>query len=61
MIEKNFQLWGQFFELPTPDLTTIGQGFLKLGIFQLQKEKEKRSGSIPFWKKGEYTDIIFIS
>ena len=42
-IEKNFKLWGQFFSLPTPDFTTIRQWFLKLGLFQLQREKEKRS------------------
>ncbi len=28
---------------PTPHFTTIRQWFLKLGLFQLQKEKEKRS------------------
>ncbi|MDJ0591763.1 MAG: hypothetical protein QNJ72_17490 [Pleurocapsa sp. MO_226.B13] len=42
-IEKNFQLWAQFFRLPTPDFTTIRQGFLKLGLFELRKEKEKRT------------------
>ncbi len=42
-IEKNFKLWAQFFRLPTPDFTTIRQWFLKLGLFELQKQKEKRS------------------
>ncbi|MDJ0578272.1 MAG: hypothetical protein QNJ65_24350 [Xenococcaceae cyanobacterium MO_234.B1] len=42
-IEKNFKLWAQFFNLPTPDFTTIRQWFLKLGIFELIKSKEKRT------------------
>ena len=42
-IEKNFKLWAQFFSLPTPDFTTIRQWFLKLGLFELKKEKEKRT------------------
>ncbi len=42
-IEKNFKLWAQFLPLPTPDFTTIRQWFLKLGLFELQKQKEKRS------------------
>ncbi len=42
-IEKNFKLWAQFFTFPTPDFTTIRQWFLKLGIFELIKSKEKRT------------------
>ncbi|MGK7877772.1 MAG: hypothetical protein AB4426_32045, partial [Xenococcaceae cyanobacterium] len=42
-IEKNFKLWAQFFPFPTPDFTTIRQWFLKLGLFELKKDKEKRS------------------
>ena len=42
-IEKNFKLWAQFFSLPTPDFTTIRQWFLKLGLFELKKSKEKRT------------------
>ena len=37
------KLWAQFFNLPTPHFTTIRQWFLKFGLFQLQKEKEKRA------------------
>ncbi len=42
-IEKNFKLWAQFFSFPTPDFTTIRQWFLKLGLFELKREKEKRT------------------
>ena len=45
-IEKNFKLWAQFFNLPTPNFTTIRQWFLKLGIFELIKSKEKRTDGI---------------
>ncbi len=36
-------MWAQFFSLPTPDFTTIRQWFLKLGIFELRRSKEKRT------------------
>ena len=42
-LEKNLKLWAEYFPLPTPHFTTIRQWFLKLGLYQLQKEKEKRT------------------
>ncbi len=41
-IERNFYLFSQFLSLPTPDFRTIRQWFLKLGLFELQTQKEQR-------------------
>ena len=42
-IQKMFELWSHFFALPTPNFTTIRQWFLKLGLFELRRPKERRN------------------
>ncbi len=42
-IENNFKLLAQFFSIPTPSYNTIRQWFLKLGLFELQKPKNRRN------------------
>ena len=42
-IQKMFELWSQFFHLPTPNFTTIRQWFLKLGLFELLRPKQRRN------------------
>lgn len=40
--ERSFELWSKFLSLPTPSLSSIRRWFLRLGLYELQREKEYR-------------------
>ncbi len=63
-IEQSFKLWAQFFNLPTPTFMTIRQWVLKLGLFELQQPKEKRSDWIfiidSTWGQGQKKCFVIL-
>jgi len=63
-IAKTFQIWSQFFQIPTPNYNTIKQWFLKLGLFQLQQPKERRDDWIfildTTWGQGQKKCFLII-
>ncbi|MDJ0718048.1 MAG: hypothetical protein QNJ54_28130 [Prochloraceae cyanobacterium] len=63
-IEKTFKLWTQFFDLPTPTFMTIRQWFLKLGLFELEQPKERRSDWIfivdSTWGQGQNKCFVIL-
>jgi len=63
-IAKTFQIWSQFFHLPTPNYNTIKQWFLKLGLFELQQPKNKRNDWIfiidTTWGQGQKKCFLII-
>lgn len=40
--ERSFELWSQFFTLPTPSSSSIRRWFLRLGLYELQRDKAYR-------------------
>jgi hypothetical protein len=41
--QKSFELFGQFFEMPSPTFNSIRTWLLRLGLYQLQRPHERRS------------------
>ena len=63
-VAKTFQIWSQFFQLPTPNYNTIKQWFLKFGLFELQQPKEYRNDWIfiidTTWGQGQKKCFLII-